>query len=126
MSAPSAPRPSQPGAYRAPSALSVIAEQRGPWVVLVLSGELDLATAPQLLGHIAGILQAGPPARMALELSGLTFCDSSGLNAFVRIWKRTIAIGGEFVLLSPPPKVARYLQTTGMYQQITVVAALPE
>lgn len=100
---PSTSRPPQrPGdAYRAPSALSVTVQQRGPWGVLALAGELDLATAPQLLIHIAGAPRAGLPARMALELSGLTFCDSSGLNIFVRGRKRITALGGEFVLLSP-------------------------
>lgn len=64
--------------------------------------------------------------QMALELSGLTLCDSSGLNAFARGWRRAKTIGGEFVLLGPSPKLADYLRITGMDQRITAAATLPE
>ncbi|MBO2458099.1 STAS domain-containing protein [Actinomadura sp. LCR2-06] len=94
--------------------------------MLVLRGELGVATAPDLLDYIARTLWAAPPVRTALELSGLTFCDSSGLNAFVCGWKQATATGGQFVLLCPPPKVADHLRNTGADRRITIAATLPE
>jgi anti-sigma B factor antagonist len=94
--------------------------------VLVVVGELDMATVPALDDHVSRVLLVDCPPRIALELSGVRFCDSSGVNAFVRGWKRAMALGGEFVLVSPVQRVADYLRTTGVDRGITVAAAVPE
>ncbi len=47
------PPPEPAGGDRTPSTLSVITQRRGPWHVLMLTGEFDLATAPRLLDYIA-------------------------------------------------------------------------
>jgi anti-anti-sigma factor len=56
----------------------VIREERdGEGAVLVLSGELDFATA----GHLRTVIQSGAaPARF--DVTNLSFCDSSGLSCF--------------------------------------------
>lgn len=89
-------------------------------------GELDPATAPALDDHLSRALLVDRPPRIALELSRVRFCDSSGLNALVRGWKRATAVGGELILLNPAPRVADYLRTTGVDQCITVTTAVPE
>lgn len=94
--------------------LGIATEWRGRWRVLVVVGELDMATAPALNDHLSLTLVVDCPPRVALELSGVRFCDSSGVNAFVRGWKRASALDGELVLVAPPPRVADYLKMTGV------------
>jgi anti-sigma B factor antagonist len=94
--------------------------------MLVVAGELDTATVPALDYHVPRALSADSPPRVALELSGVRFCDSSGINAFVRGWKRARDAGGELVLLRPEPRVADYLQTTAVDRAITIAAAVSE
>lgn len=55
----------------------------------------------------------------------MTFCDSVGLAAFVRLWKRAAAVGGELVLLRPHPRVADVLSMTGLDRHIRVRETLP-
>jgi anti-sigma B factor antagonist len=50
--------------------------------VVFLTGELDLATAPELTGVLSPLIVRGSPEVM-LDLSGLSFIDSSGIAALV-------------------------------------------
>ncbi|MGW8358834.1 STAS domain-containing protein [Streptomyces wedmorensis] len=49
-------------------------------VLLCLTGELDLATAP-LLDRAVTTALSGHPHHLCLDLTGLAFCDTTGLHA---------------------------------------------
>ena len=54
----------------------------GPVVEAV--GELDDDSAPRLRGALRRALAVGPaPAMLVVDLAGITFCDSAGLNALL-------------------------------------------
>ena len=55
--------------------------------VISVSGEVDLATSPELDGAIIAALDSGA-AGLAIDLSNVTFMDSSGLGVIVRGLKR--------------------------------------
>lgn len=60
--------------------------------VLHLQGELDADTASRLHAALAGLLER-PVPRIVVDLSGLKFCDSVGLSAFI-ISKQVISSRG--------------------------------
>jgi len=80
--------------------------------VVKISGELDIRTCDQL-EHDAGDL-ADRGGRLVLDLSELTFCDSTGLAGLVRLHKRAEAAGGTLVLRAPVPRVHHLLSLTGL------------
>jgi len=80
---------------------------------LRLSGELDLATAPWLRDHLAGIAANGAEC-VVVDVSGLSFIDSTGLSVLVDGWKRLRERGGDLVLESPSPAVAKVLDIAGL------------
>jgi anti-sigma B factor antagonist len=80
-------------------------------VVISLSGELDLATAPELWAAIDPALAAGRH-HLVLDLTDLTFVDSTGLGVFVRAGKELRASGGELTLRRPGERVAKLLEIT--------------
>jgi anti-sigma B factor antagonist len=51
--------------------------------VLVLSGELDLLSAPGLQQHLDEVLSE-PHERVMLDLNGLEFVDSAGVSVLIR------------------------------------------
>ena len=51
--------------------------------VVEVTGELDIATADLLDLHLHDVITRHGPARIVLDLSGLTFCDASGLRVLV-------------------------------------------
>ncbi|WP_433136336.1 STAS domain-containing protein [Actinomadura nitritigenes] len=104
--------------------LIVAAESAGPWQVVELCGELDVATAPAVISKVSSLLVMTSRPRVALELSQVAFCDSSGLNAFIRLWKRARAARGELVLVRPGRRVALLLARTGVDAHVRVVDTL--
>jgi anti-sigma B factor antagonist len=87
--------------------LSVEFGAAGPWLTVALGGELDVVTVPALLDQVGLLIGQKTPPRIALELSQVSFCDSSGINAFIRLWKRAGAVGGELVLLASACQAGR-------------------
>jgi anti-anti-sigma factor len=82
--------------------------------VLRVAGELDLETAPQLLAEADPHLDG--PGGLIVDLSRLAFIDSSGLSALIRLNKRMSGTGRTFVIISPPPGVAKAFEITGLDQ----------
>ena len=82
---------------------------------LRLSGELDLATAPWLRDHLVEIAADGP-GHVVVDLSRLAFIDSTGLSVLVGGWKRLRESGGDLVLRSPSPAVAKVLDIAGLHE----------
>lgn len=64
--------------------LSIDCQQEGSRHTLLLGGELDVATAAELETR-AQQLCAGPASELVLDLGGLEFIDSAGLNAILRV-----------------------------------------
>ena len=89
--------------------------------VVRLTGELDAHQAPALRSLLAEQVLTGP-GNLVLDLSGLTFIDSSGLAALIAAHKGTQAAGTSFVLAGPGAAVTKVLALTGLR---TVLATAP-
>ncbi|MEV8093124.1 STAS domain-containing protein [Kitasatospora sp. NPDC085879] len=83
----------------------------GRWV-LRLVGELDHDSARPFREALDRTL-ADTPGLVVVECSGLSFCDSTGLNLLLRARLSALARGGEVVLAAPTAMVQRMLQITG-------------
>ncbi len=89
---------------------SASAGEDGP--VVVLSGEADTTTAPQLREMLAAQLDAG--ARLVtVDASGLSFLDSASLRVLVLAARALQGRHGMLVLARPQPIVVRLLEITG-------------
>jgi len=84
-------------------------------------GELDIRTCDELERAVGGYADTGK--RVVLDLSGLTFCDSTGLAGLVRLHKRASVAGGELVLRAPVPRVHNLLALTGLNRLFTIEPA---
>jgi anti-sigma B factor antagonist len=87
-------------------------------VVVILEGELDLATAPQLERALREV-QATSPGRILIDLRDLGFMDSTGLAVIVRAQLAADTSGHRLALGHPPPQVKRLLQITGLVDLFT-------
>lgn len=94
--------------------LSVQRRVVGPWVIVAVSGELDLATVGVLRDALE--VDSLPDGRrdMALDVSGLAFCDSAGLGLLVGMRERLRPLGGRLVLLRTPPSLAGLLREAAL------------
>jgi cysteine synthase B len=97
------------------------------WTILVLEGELDFSQS-----HTArrALLSSPLPryGRLALDLRGLTFMDTSGIRLILEAMHRAEDRGAEFALVRGPQIVHDVLELVGLAEQLRVVpdpAALP-
>ena len=96
-------------------------------VVVTLRGSLDLDTATVLTTTLEQILDR-PAPRVVVDLSGVEFCDSTGLSAFLLGHVRARDAGGWLRLAAPGEFLTGLLQTVGLASRLgihpTVAAAL--
>lgn len=95
-----------------------LVHERGGIPVVKVSGELDLLTAPRfrsaLETAVSGILKKESPGVMVVDLSGVGFMDSSGINALVGATREFAKGGGEVRIVVKASPVARTLAITGL------------
>jgi anti-sigma B factor antagonist len=80
---------------------------------LALRGELDLTGAPRIEEQIQSALLEGAGAYV-LDLSGLTFMDSTGVNTLLRARSLLGREQRELVVVCPPGAVRRVLDVIGV------------
>jgi [CysO sulfur-carrier protein]-thiocarboxylate-dependent cysteine synthase len=91
------------------------------WTMVVLEGELDFSqshTARRALLSVQ-LLRRG---RLALDLRGLTFMDTSGVRLILEAMHRAEDRGAEFALVRGPQAVHDVLELVGLAEQLRVVA----
>ena len=81
--------------------------------VLAVSGELDPHTAPVLAGHLGEAGKQGS-GRVILDLSGVSFVDSSGLRVLIEAQQNLGEADREFAVRNPSEAVTRLLKITGL------------
>lgn len=97
----------------------------GEVVVLAVAGELNMRTSGGLDAAVRAA--AGEHQRhLVLDLSGVPFCDSSGLNALITLRRRLHEAGGSLVLAAVPERLARLLLTTRVSRLISTYAAVAD
>jgi anti-anti-sigma factor len=124
-------RASSDGAHRAGSAQAIevagpqpfgVEVQRRDGVAIVQPrGELDLVTVETLRAALDGI---GSAERLVLDLSGLSFMDSTGLQLLVALHQRAQRDGFQLTLVAPTAPVDRAIQLCGLDQELPFVAAV--
>ncbi|MGI5399273.1 STAS domain-containing protein [Streptomyces sp. CA-135486] len=77
--------------------------------LITLAGEIDLETAPLVRESLEQCLRDGI---RTIDLTAVTFCDCSGLNAFLHASQQTAAAGGALQLHYPTLLVARLVDLT--------------
>jgi anti-anti-sigma factor len=88
-------------------------------LVAVVRGEIDLATAPVLDRELEGAVARGPD-RVVVDMSGVTFLDSSGCHALVRAHRRADTTGVELHLAGLDGTCRRVLEVAGLAELLTI------
>jgi anti-sigma B factor antagonist len=81
--------------------------------IVSVTGELDIATAEQAYSYISEVID-GRPAPVTVDLSGVTFCDASGLGVLARISRHARQAGRQLKLASARPSLLKIMRITGL------------
>ncbi|HEX2031471.1 MAG TPA: STAS domain-containing protein [Actinomycetota bacterium] len=93
--------------------LLVQSEDRGDWTVVEVRGEVDLYTAPRLKERLLELIEGGR-RRLAVDLDGVEFLDSTGLGVLIGALKRCREAEGSLALVAPRDPVMKVLGITGL------------
>ena len=97
--------------------LSIDSHEDGSRHTLLLSGELDLASAPQLEERVQQLSSRGQ-GELVLDLGGLDFIDSSGLNAILRVRALCQEHMWEFCMVPGERPVQRLFEVTRLIDRL--------
>jgi anti-sigma B factor antagonist len=101
--------------------MSIEVVQCGNDVVLVLDGELDLATAPLLDEQLAQ-LQASDAAQLLVDLDRVAFIDSTGLGVLVKHARISSQNGQRLRLTRGSPQAQRLFELAGVWDRLPFLA----
>jgi stage II sporulation protein AA (anti-sigma F factor antagonist) len=104
------------------TALRVVPRSVGFRSVLSVQGEIDIATAGSLRSALERARESGR-RDIWVDLSEVTFMDSSGLNALVRADHDCAAHNVRLTVICPAGPVRRTLELTGLVHALNVQAS---
>ena len=100
--------------------LDVQTAERDGLIHLALKGELDLSTVGKVQEELRRVEASGPPV-LVLDLSKLTFLDSTGLRCLVTADERGREAGRRVVIVRGPDPVQRVFAITRLEERLDMV-----
>jgi anti-sigma B factor antagonist len=97
-----------------------MSEDRDGLVHVALVGELDLSTVAKVQEELRKV-EASSPATLVVDLSKLTFLDSTGLRCIVTADERARAEGRRIVIVRGPDAVQRVFAITRLEERLEMV-----
>jgi anti-sigma B factor antagonist len=98
--------------------LHVTRGRNGAGEKLCISGELDIAGAPDLERAVAGV--DGHRGNLRLDISHLAFIDATGGQALLHVHNAIEARGGRAVFERPQEEVLNVLRLLGLEQVLDI------
>ncbi|GAA1914033.1 anti-sigma factor antagonist BldG [Nocardioides lentus] len=87
--------------------------------VVVVSGEVDVYTAPRLRDCLTELVSAGH-RRLVVDMTGVEFLDSTGLGVLVGGLKKVRAEDGSLELVCSSARLLRIFSITGLASVFTI------
>ena len=79
--------------------------------IVTVDGEIHVSTAPEFSGVLNATIASGR-TQVVLDLTGVTFIDSTGLSVLLNALRRTTRDGGRMALVCTNPTVLRLFEIT--------------
>jgi anti-sigma B factor antagonist len=103
-----------------PSSFATDSQLQGDTARVTVTGELDIATVGRLEAEVAAVLARGA-RRLILDLSGLTFIDSSALRLFIVLSDRSASEDWQLSLTRPDGPARSIFQISGAEEHLPFI-----
>lgn len=105
--------------YGRPVSISVTTSEAGEVHIVHVAGEIDVTSAAVLRDALEALIADGH-RRLVLDLSDVTFLDSTGLGIVVGRLKRLARHGGTMTVAASHERVLRVFTITGLDQLLAI------
>ncbi len=99
--------------------MDIVIQRAGADPVVVVTGEVDLSTGPQLRKTILDLLAEESPQRIRVDLAQVSLLDSTGVFVLVDTFKRAKERGVTLTVERPQHIVRRVLEICGLLDLLT-------
>jgi anti-sigma B factor antagonist len=93
--------------------------------VVTPAGEIDALTAPQLGSTLLGLADDGKTG-VVVDLSGVTFIDSTAIGVILNAVRALTARSGRLVLVCPTERILRPFEVTGLTARLPIVKSVDD
>ena len=99
--------------------MAVICTGEGRVLTVNVTGEVDHHHARTIMTEMEQAVGAALPRQLILDLSGVTFMDSSGIAVLLRAYRRASEIGAAVRVTVVPEQAWKVLKTAGLERLMT-------
>lgn len=103
--------------------MKMTAKMSGAKLIIFLAGELDHHAAKIIHRQIEDKLETILPRDCVIDMSEVSFMDSSGIAVVLRTYKRMRELGGRLWVENVPPQPLRVLDASGIERIIKITVA---
>ena len=89
-------------------------------LLLELSGEIDHHSARNAMREMELAVDAALPKKLVLDMTGVTFMDSSGIALILRAQQRMRLLDGSLLVCHVPEQAKRGLDAAGIGRLVTI------
>ena len=89
-------------------------------LLLELCGEIDLHSARNAMREMELAVDAALPKKLVLDMTGVTFMDSSGIALILRAQQRMRLLDGSLLVCHVPEQAKRVLDAAGIGRLVTI------
>ena len=107
------------------NALTIDVSRRDDVTVVPPGGEIDLATQGELRTVLNDLVVAGD-VDLVLDLTGVSFIDSTGIGALIGTRRRVHAFQGSLTLVCPHESILKIFTITGLEKVFEIRPTLDE
>jgi anti-sigma B factor antagonist len=93
--------------------------------VVTVAGEVDVASAPMLRNRLEEAIERGTPL-LVVDLSTVTFIDSTGLGVLIGASKRIDHSGSTMRLVVSEPRILKLFEITGLTDLFSIVPSVEQ
>ncbi|MDZ7578574.1 MAG: STAS domain-containing protein [Candidatus Nanopelagicales bacterium] len=97
----------------------------GDQTIVAVTGELDVYTAPDFEACLEELVKAGK-TKLVIDLTGVSFLDSTGLGVMVKALKWVREAGGRLRVVADEDRIARVFRITGLDDVLALSPALDQ
>lgn len=97
-----------------------VCDSVGSLLTVRIRGEIDHHTAAFIRQGVDALLYERKPKKLMLDLSAVTFMDSSGLGLIMGRYALVRELGGELVVWNPGRETCAVLQLAGMERMVKI------
>ncbi|MBC7305633.1 MAG: STAS domain-containing protein [Dietzia sp.] len=105
--------------------VTVTSRANGDRTVVEVTGEIDVYTAPALREELSSLIDA-ENTDLVVDLTQVSFMDSTGLGVLVGALKKVRTLGGDLRLVISQEKILKVFRITALTQVFTIHSTLEE